>query len=174
MTQEDPYSHSTLPGVANRLQECGEQLFTLYPGGGGPKEELRCVLPRGHAGDHRQRGLACGAQLFHLIPDATGPAEPPRCVLLAGHEGPHSPHPPPLREPPHDPVNNPPHYVGEGGLQAIDVIEAFGLGYRLGNAVKYVLRAGRKDGAPARQDLEKARWYLTREIERCEREEQER
>lgn len=60
-----------------------------------------------------------------------------------------------------DPVNNPAHYKA-GGLEAIDVIEAFELGFRLGNAVKYILRAGRK--LDALEDLKKARWYLDREI----------
>lgn len=58
-------------------------------------------------------------------------------------------------------VNHPPHYTA-GGMEAIDVIEAFGLGFHLGNAAKYVLRAGRKGDAI--EDLKKARWYLDREI----------
>lgn len=60
-------------------------------------------------------------------------------------------------------VNHPAHYKA-GGLEAIDVIEAFGLGFCLGNAVKYILRAGRKGDAV--EDLQKARWYLDREIAR--------
>ena len=59
-------------------------------------------------------------------------------------------------------VNHPAHYQGAGGLEAIDVIEAFGLGFCLGNAVKYVLRCGRKDDDV--QELRKAVWYLNREI----------
>lgn len=59
-----------------------------------------------------------------------------------------------------------PEYYRSGGIEAIDVIEAFGLGFNLGNACKYVLRAGRKPGADAIEDLEKARWYINREIER--------
>ena len=58
-------------------------------------------------------------------------------------------------------VNHPPHYKA-GGLEAIDVIEAFGLGFNLGNTAKYILRAGRKGDATT--DLEKAAWYLAREI----------
>lgn len=46
----------------------------------------------------------------------------------------------------------------------IKVIEAWGLGFCLGNAVKYVARAGRKADSPTIQDLKKARWYLDREI----------
>lgn len=65
-------------------------------------------------------------------------------------------------------MNHPPHYKA-GGIEAIDVIEAFGLGFCLGNTIKYLLRAGRKgvdgDRLAARiEDLKKARWYLDREI----------
>ena len=61
-----------------------------------------------------------------------------------------------------DPVNHPPHYK-TGGIETIDFIEAKDLNYRLGNVVKYVSRAGRKNSDPV-QDLEKAAWYLQREI----------
>lgn len=61
-----------------------------------------------------------------------------------------------------DPVNHPPHYKA-GGIETIDFIEAKDLNYRLGNVVKYVSRAGKKDSDPI-QDLEKAAWYLQREI----------
>jgi hypothetical protein len=64
-----------------------------------------------------------------------------------------------------DPVHNPPHYKS-GGIEAIDVIEAFELNFRLANVVKYVLRAGRK--GDALEDLEKAAWYLDREIDKLE------
>lgn len=60
-----------------------------------------------------------------------------------------------------DPIN-PKHYIGAGGVQAIDVIEAFGLGYTLGNVIKYVLRADCK--GERKVDLRKALWYLQREI----------
>lgn len=61
-----------------------------------------------------------------------------------------------------DLVNHPPHYKS-GGIETIDFIEAKDLNYRLGNVVKYVSRAGKKDSDPV-QDLEKALWYLQREI----------
>jgi hypothetical protein len=61
-----------------------------------------------------------------------------------------------------DMVNNPAHYK-VGGIETIDFIEAKGLSYNLGNVVKYVTRAGYKGNR--KEDLEKARWYLTREIE---------
>jgi len=58
---------------------------------------------------------------------------------------------------------NPNHYKAVGGsIEAIDVIEQFDLNYRLGNVVKYLLRAGKKDDRD--QDLRKALAYLTREV----------
>ena len=63
---------------------------------------------------------------------------------------------------PPDLVNRPPHYR-DGGIEVIDFIEAKDLNYRLGNVVKYVSRAGKKASDPV-QDLEKAAWYLNREI----------
>jgi hypothetical protein len=59
-----------------------------------------------------------------------------------------------------DPIN-PSHYKA-GGLEAIDVIESFGLNYRLGSATKYILRAGKK--GPASVDIRKAIWFLEREL----------
>lgn len=60
-------------------------------------------------------------------------------------------------------VNHPSHYGGsDNPYEAIKVIEAWNLGFNLGNTVKYVARAEHK-GATI-QDLEKARWYLDREI----------
>lgn len=62
-----------------------------------------------------------------------------------------------------DPVNHPSHYK-EGGIETIDFIEAKRLGFNLGNVVKYVSRAGKKDAAKTEEDLKKAAWYLAREI----------
>jgi len=64
-----------------------------------------------------------------------------------------------------DMVNHPPHYT-VGGIETIDFIEAKGLSYHLGQVIKYVSRAGKK--GDALQDLQKARWYLNREIARVE------
>ena len=62
-------------------------------------------------------------------------------------------------------VNHPDHYGGaENPYEAIKVIEAWELGFHLGNTVKYISRAGRKNGTTRKEDLEKARWYLDREI----------
>ena len=58
-----------------------------------------------------------------------------------------------------------PDYYKRGGIEAIDAIEAWELGFCLGNVVKYIARAGRKT-ADRLQDLQKAAWYLNREIEK--------
>jgi hypothetical protein len=63
-----------------------------------------------------------------------------------------------------DLINHPPHYKA-GGIETIDFIEAKDLNYRLGNVIKYVSRAGKKDGSDPVQDLEKAMFYLKREID---------
>jgi len=68
-----------------------------------------------------------------------------------------------------DSVNHPSHYQSDAGIEVIDVIEAYGLGFCLGNAIKYVLRAGRKNAETYVEDLKKARWYIDREIQRAER-----
>lgn len=60
-----------------------------------------------------------------------------------------------------DVVNDPPHYKGNT-LQSIDIIEDFQLGFNLGNAIKYILRCNKK--GKKNEDLEKAIWYITREI----------
>lgn len=61
-------------------------------------------------------------------------------------------------------VDHPSHYRKDTGFEAIDVIEAWGLNFNLGNVVKYVSRNGKKDPDEYILDLEKSRWYLDREI----------
>jgi len=62
-------------------------------------------------------------------------------------------------------VNHPLHYGGKDNpYEAIKVIEAWGLGFCLGNTIKYISRAGKKDNTI--QELEKALWYLKREIKK--------
>lgn len=63
-----------------------------------------------------------------------------------------------------DNINHPKHYTA-GGVETISFIEAKNLGYHLGNAVKYISRAGIKTPNPL-EDLRKAQWYLNREIAR--------
>jgi len=63
-----------------------------------------------------------------------------------------------------DPVNHPSHYGGKDNpYEAIKIIFALGWGraFCLGNALKYILRAGVKSSASETEDLEKAAWYLT-------------
>lgn len=62
-----------------------------------------------------------------------------------------------------DPVNHPSHYT-DGGIETIDFIEGKQLGFHLGNAVKYITRAGKKDPDKTIEDLEKAIWYIKRYI----------
>ena len=59
-------------------------------------------------------------------------------------------------------VNHPSHY-NKGKIEVIDVIEAWKLGFNLGNVVKYVARADNK--GERLEDLQKALWYLQREID---------
>jgi hypothetical protein len=68
-----------------------------------------------------------------------------------------------MEEPVSDPVNHPSHYK-TGGIETIDFIEAKQFNYNMGNAVKYISRAEYKGNK--KQDLEKAVWYLNREIGR--------
>ena len=63
---------------------------------------------------------------------------------------------------------NPQHYQQYRGFEVIDVTEQ--LNFCLGNATKYILRAGHKPGNSKVQDLEKAKWYIEREIGRIENE----
>lgn len=58
-----------------------------------------------------------------------------------------------------DDIKTPSHYRS-GGIEARHVIQAWRLGYELGTAVKYILRAGRKPGNSAEKDLRKAMEYL--------------
>jgi hypothetical protein len=68
-------------------------------------------------------------------------------------------------------VNHPTHYGGkENVYEAIKVIEAWKLGFCLGNVVKYISRAGKKNNNTLVQDLEKAKWYLEREIKKLKNE----
>lgn len=71
-----------------------------------------------------------------------------------------------IDEPENDPVNHPSHYT-DGKFEVIDFIEdhCFYRSFCLANAVKYISRAGKKDPASKKQDLEKAVWYMNRYIQ---------
>ena len=62
-----------------------------------------------------------------------------------------------------DVVNHPNHYT-DGRIEVIEFIEDKQFGYHLGNAVKYISRAGKKDPAKEIEDLQKAIWYINRYI----------
>jgi hypothetical protein len=81
---------------------------------------------------------------------------------MPGHR---NPPPPPQKEQ----VNHPQHYGGEDNpYEAIKVIDAWGLGFSLGNTVKYISRAGKKGKDKELEDLRKALWYLQHHIETLE------
>ena len=63
-------------------------------------------------------------------------------------------------------VDHPSYYQGK--IEVIDFIEDKHLGFNLGNCVKYISRAGKKNPDKLIEDLKKARWYLDREISRIE------
>lgn len=71
-----------------------------------------------------------------------------------------------------DPVNHPSHYTD--GIETIDYIESKHFPYHIGNAVKYLSRAGKKNPAETITDLRKAVWYINRYIELLEKEENKR
>ena len=73
--------------------------------------------------------------------------------------------PPPEKEQ----VNHPQHYGGQDNpYEAIKVIDAWELGFSLGNTVKYISRAGKKGKDKELEDLRKALWYLQHHIETLE------
>ena len=67
-------------------------------------------------------------------------------------------------------VNHPEHYGGDTTYEAIKVIEVWKLDFCLGNTVKYISRAGKKDKQKELEDLKKAAWYLARRIAQIENE----
>jgi hypothetical protein len=98
----------------------------------------------------------------------SGPCQCPRPKVeqvnnMPGHR---NPPPPPQKEQ----VNHPQHYGGENNpYEAIKVIDAWELGFSLGNTVKYISRAGKKGKDKELEDLRKALWYLQHHIETLEK-----
>lgn len=97
-----------------------------------------------------------GIKMWLSAPCANEPKNPPADNLQKGAD-----------EVTRDNVNHPDHY-NHGKIEVVDFIEDQHLGFHLGNAVKYISRAGRKDPARTVEDLRKAAWYLNRQIERLE------
>lgn len=160
-----------------------------------------CSLSFGHDGCHHSEGhdwSACDCQCQAVYQRGTFDLN---CTHNAGHAGPHqhgSPNIDTINW--HDEVtavkafdavkmvDHPAHYGGEDNVyEAIKVIDAWALGFSLGNAVKYICRAGKKprqldvtsqtdmakkfidvpsDVEGTLTDLKKARWYLDHEVER--------
>jgi hypothetical protein len=82
---------------------------------------------------------------------------------MPGHR---NPPPPPEKEQ----VNHPKHYGGQDNpYEAIKVIDAWELGFSLGNTVKYISRAGKKGKDKELEDLRKALWYLEHHIKTIEK-----
>lgn len=67
-----------------------------------------------------------------------------------------------------DNVNHPSHYT-DGKIEVIEFIEDKNLSFHRGNAVKYICRAGKKDPQKEIEDLQKAIWYINREIKNLKR-----
>lgn len=96
-----------------------------------------------------QKIITCGVVV--LNPDGTAHG----CNLLTGAK---------------ETVSHPAHYGGAGNpYEAILVIEAWGLDFCIGNAVKYLSRAGKKDPTKTVEDLQKAVWYINRRIEQLQK-----
>lgn len=69
-----------------------------------------------------------------------------------------------IKAPANDPVNHPSHY-NTGNIEVIEFIEDKHMGFHLGNAIKYISRAGKKNPEKTVEDLKKAIWYIERHIE---------
>jgi len=67
-------------------------------------------------------------------------------------------------------IDHPAHYGGaDNPYEAIKVIDAWDLGFCLGNTLKYISRAGKKPAESKLKDLRKAAWYLAWEIAKLEK-----
>jgi len=66
-------------------------------------------------------------------------------------------------------INHPNHYGGaDNQYEVIKIIEALNLDFHTGNAIKYLIRAGKKDPTKELEDLRKAAWYVYRKIKNLE------
>lgn len=74
-----------------------------------------------------------------------------------------------IKQTPDNSVDHPSYY-NSGSIEAIEVIDDWDLGFCLGNAVKYIARAGKKNPEKKIEDLEKAIWYIQHEIEKVSHE----
>jgi hypothetical protein len=134
------YVHQTMYADRKRLQ---------------PK---KLILGRAEVEVANKLGISAGDYAQQIYELTKGRKRAPRWVSMGMTS---SNTPITMEEPQADPVNHPAHYK-VGGMETIDFIEAKGLSYHLGNAVKYISRADHKGSR--KQDLEKAKWYLERAI----------
>jgi len=152
-----------------------------------PDGTRRCVRWKNHAGEHRAPGfgvwedMSAGGVEVSELDAAPALHDTHRCEdrhlqgwrctkelgHVGSHVGSHEQGASRWETPPVEKIDHPPHYGGQDNpYEAIKVIEAWGLGFHLGNCVKYIARAGKKGSVI--EDLKKARWYLDREITRLE------
>lgn len=76
---------------------------------------------------------------------------------------------PPSALPQGNEISHPPHYGGQEDIyECIKIIEAWNLNFHLGNVIKYISRAGKKNPKKTLVDLKKAQWYLNRYIKEYE------
>ena len=105
-----------------------------------------------------EKECVCGANVLCMCP-------PPKIEQVNNMPGHRNPPPPPEKEQ----VNHPQHYGGQNNpYEAIKVIDAWDLGFSLGNTVKYISRAGKKNKQKELEDLKKALWYLQHHIQKLE------
>lgn len=131
------WKYSIGPGVSKR---CESQLKLVSLAGLETGETFQCVMIDGHTGLHQNDGYSWLRESQPTINERL------------------------LQE---STIDHPAHYGGaDNPFEAIKVIEAWKLNFALGNAVKYISRAGKKDGVSDVEDLKKAAWYLNRELAR--------
>ena len=105
-----------------------------------------------------EKECVCGANVLCMCP-------PPKIEQVNNMPGHRNPPPPPEKEQ----VNHPQHYGGQNNpYESIKVIDAWDLGFSLGNTVKYISRAGKKNKQKELEDLNKALWYLQHHIQKLE------
>ena len=122
------------------------------------RNKKKCEFCSYTSGDCFGKSCVDGIQMWLSAPCANEPENPPADKHVDLQR---------VSEKVCDNVNHPSHYTS-GKIEVSDFIEDKELGFHLGNAVKYISRAGRKNPDKTVEDLRKAAWYLNRQIERLE------
>lgn len=139
----------------------------------------RCGLTPSHLGECRPRRTMYLDPANGMIPHAGQHDEnefcegaEPKCVVFDRHRADQGGGSSALvgkdRDRPHNVADwriPPGHYTSKGGIQPWDVVDQFDLDFYSGNALKYILRAGKKDIAPRLDDLKKAANYIAKAID---------